>query len=452
MANFIVRRESAIIGLLFFLAPFMTLVAPLTTVPAIILLAGVSIGVALIHGQNLTELLRFDRGLALFAVVTVYLLINASWSLDLPRALNKVLWFGLVVAMTFAASRALGRWNERQIRLAATAFLVAMTAGLVFISYELATRQDFTRHLYNWLPETRPDSLKTLRLKEGKVVAIAAFELNRNVAVTLLMLWPALLCLSRLTNGRRRAVALAALFAATAAVVFCSEHETSMLGLAAGALVFVTAWLWPRAVRVGMLAIWCLAFIVIIPLSSELAKEGVQQVPWLPYSARSRITLWAYTAQKIPDAPLLGIGLTSTRTQSADRSSPRRQEPLAEGDSGGRPLAWKTGPHSHNEFLQTWYELGAVGAILLLAAGCAVIAYIGGLPPALQPFMLAQFVGFFAMAAFSWGMWQSWLMALSGLAALYGAMAVRFAGAALPVADTLARAAPPPLASPERAA
>ena len=70
----------------------------------------------------------------------------------------------------------------------------------------------------------------------------------------------------------------------------------------------------------------------------------------------------------------------------------------------GRVLVWKTGPHSHNEFLQTWYELGAVGVILLLAAGCAVIGYIGRLPPAnLRPFMLAQFAVFFVMAAFSWG-------------------------------------------------
>ena len=73
MAKFIARRESAIIGLLFFLVPFVTLVAPLTTVPAIILLAGVSIGVAVIHGQNVKELFRFDRALALFAVVTVVL-------------------------------------------------------------------------------------------------------------------------------------------------------------------------------------------------------------------------------------------------------------------------------------------------------------------------------------------------------------------------------------------
>jgi hypothetical protein len=71
MANLTLRRESAIIGLLFFLAPFITLVAPLTTVPALILLSAVSIGIALVHGQSPRELFRFDLGLALFAVVTL---------------------------------------------------------------------------------------------------------------------------------------------------------------------------------------------------------------------------------------------------------------------------------------------------------------------------------------------------------------------------------------------
>jgi len=201
-----------------------------------------------------------------------------------------------------------------------------------------------------------------------------------------------------------------------------------------------------------MVALWCLAFVLVVPLASELAKEHLGQATWLPYSARSRITLWAYTAEKIPEAPLLGIGLTSTRTISAERLSVGRQEPLAEGASDGRVLVWKTGPHSHNEFLQTWHELGAVGAILLLATGCAVILSIGRLSPAIQPFMLAQFAGFFVMAAFSWGMWQSWLMALPGLAALYAALAARFATAEQPIADKYARPAPSQLASGERAA
>jgi hypothetical protein len=70
----------------------------------------------------------------------------------------------------------------------------------------------------------------------------------------------------------------------------------------------------------------------------------------------------------------------------------------------------------------------------------------------MQPFVLAQFAAFFVMAAFSWGMWQSWLMALTGLAALYAALAVSFARAEVPVADEFTRAVRSPLASGERAA
>jgi O-antigen ligase len=452
IAKFVSRREAAIIGLLFFVVPFMTLLAPLTTVPAIILLAGVSVGVAVLHGQSVKELLRFDLALALFAVVTLYLLINASWAADVPRALNKVLWFALVVIMSFAAIRALGGWNERQINIAVTAFLAGMMLGLAFILIELATHQALTRLLFNWLPALRPASLKTLEVVHGNVVKIASFELNRNVAVMLLMLWPALLCLTRLTDGRRRIVIVSVLSVAAAVAIFLSEHETSKLGLMAGVTAFSAAWLWPRATRLAMAALWCLAFVLVVPLASELAKEHLEQTTWLPYSARSHITLWAYTAEKIPDAPLLGIGLTSTRTLSSERLSPRREEPLAEADTDGRMLVWKTGPHSHNEFLQTWYELGAVGAILLLTTGCAVILSIGRLSPAVQPFMLAQFAGFFVMAAISWGMWQSWLMALPGLAALYSTLAARFATAEWPVASKYAPVAPPPLASGQRPA
>ena len=159
MANFLLRRESAIIGLLFFLVPLITLLAPLTTVPAIILLTGVSIGVAVLHGQSVRELFRFDLAFVLFAVVTLYLLINASWAADVPRALNKVLWFAVVVILSFAASRAFCRWNERQIATAVIAFLAGMTLGLAFILFELAMEQALTRLLFNWLPAVRPDSL-----------------------------------------------------------------------------------------------------------------------------------------------------------------------------------------------------------------------------------------------------------------------------------------------------
>ena len=100
----------------------------------------------------------------------------------------------------------------------------------------------------------------------------------------LLMLWPALLCLSRLADGRRRIVAVAVLFVAAVVAIFLSEHETSKLGLIAGVAAFLAAWLWPKAARLGMAALWCLAFILVVPLASELAKEHLQQAAWLPDS------------------------------------------------------------------------------------------------------------------------------------------------------------------------
>ena len=119
-------------------------------------------------------------------------------------------------------------------------------------------------------------------------------------------------------------------------------------------------------------------------------------------------------------------------------------------------LVWKAGPHSHNVFLQTWYELGAIGAFLFLLAGCGVIGLIARLPAAAQSFILAQFATFFAIAAFSWGVWQSWLMALTGLAPIYAALAGNFARAKVPLAQGAAMEFSPgmnvPLAADERQA
>jgi len=68
---------------------------------------------------------------------------------------------------------------------------------MAFILVELATQDLPLRLLYNDLPITRPDGTKRLVIHDVQIVKIAANALNRNVAVMLLMLWSALLCLSR---------------------------------------------------------------------------------------------------------------------------------------------------------------------------------------------------------------------------------------------------------------
>ena len=417
-ANFALGRESAIIRLLFFLAPLITLIAPLTTVPVFVVLSAGCIAIALLNGARSGELFRFDLALGLFALAALYLVINATWSLDPPHAFGKAAWFALVVLLAFAACRAVSRFDESQTKLAAGAFIAGLSAGLVFILAELLTDRALTRFLYNTLPFTRPGP-KNLVLSDGQVTRISAFELDRNVAVLLLLLWPGLIAMRKLTAK----VWPALVAAAAAAAILLSTHETSKIALGVSALTFLLAWAWPTFARRGAAAAWLLAFVLAVPLASSAYQASLHQTEWLPFSARARIVLWGYTAEKIPETPLLGIGIGSTRELDAQLKNDPNAVVIADTVKPGRAFVWGKGPHAHNGFLQAWYELGAVGAALLLAAGLGVLWSIGRLPAAAQPFVLAQFAAYLVIAAFAWGIWQSWLMALTGLAPIYAVIA-----------------------------
>jgi O-antigen ligase len=77
------------------------------------------------------------------------------------------------------------------------------------------------------------------------------------------------------------------------------------------------------------------------------------------------------------------------------------------------------GHHAHNIFLQTWYELGAIGALLLGVAGATLVVLIFFLPASAQPFAAGMFAAFALVGAFGWGMWQSWFMCAVALLPIY---------------------------------
>ncbi len=423
LLNVALRREAAIIRVLFFLAPFVTLMAPKTTVPVLIALFIGCTLLALAHGARLNTLFRVDLGLALFAVATAYLFVNASWSLDPSRALGKAAWFGLVAAMSIGAWRALASWPKPQIGMAAAAFLAGLFAIVVFLLVETLTDRFLTVSLYNLVPVTRPESIKGLVVKNGEIVRIAAFGLNHNVAVMLLALWPAILCIVTKFAGPTRWIGVAALLLATVTAVLLSEHDSSKAGLILSVLAFAAALAWPIWTQRAVWAGWCLAFVLVVPLTTLAYKAELHHADWLDYSAKARVVLWAYTAEQIPAAPILGIGASSTRKMDLDRQE--RLEAI-EAKPKGATLDRRAGAHAHNAFLQTWYELGAVGVILFMAAGAAVIGSVGRLPRPTQSYILAHVAAFLTVVAFGWGMWQSWLMALAGLASLYAALAANF--------------------------
>ena len=106
-----------------------------------------------------------------------------------------------------------------------------------------------------------------------------------------------------------------------------------------------------------------------MPLCLAAYAAGAHHLPWLAPSAQDRLVIWKTTSDLIPDAPLLGVGIHSGRPLTRAEVEPRI--------APGTPFALSVGWHSHNAFLQVWFETGAVGAGLLLSFGLLVLRSIG---------------------------------------------------------------------------
>ncbi len=402
-------------------ASFLCLLAPRLTVAALAVFALVIMSLALIEGARLRALIKPDLGLWLFMAAGAYFAINATWSEDFGRAIDKAILFILFAVLSIGTVRAALAWPEDRARRIARGFAIGVSLGALYLLVEVLTGQALVRGLFNLLPLLQPDNFKGMKVEDGEIVAIRLAELNRGIALLLMSLWPLLLIVTKARRDLRSWTLGGAIFAAAAFIILASEHNTSQMAIFVTLIVFVAAYFVPRTSWVGVAAGWCLSFVAVVPLAIAAYQADLHQAKWLPYSAQARVVLWSYTAHAVPDAPMLGIGGSSSRAMAAE---PEAIAKAKEAKAEGKPYAWQAGPHAHNQYLQTWYELGVIGVVLTMAAGAWVLWIIGRLPPHQLPYMLAHFAAFAALSASSWGMWQTWLMALPGLAAIYGAIAV----------------------------
>jgi O-antigen ligase len=124
----------------------------------------------------------------------------------------------------------------------------------------------------------------------------------------------------------------------------------------------------------------------------------------------------------VTKAPIFGTGIRATRFKSKDLIEKR----AAKREPGDSTLPARLGRHAHNHFLQIWYELGAVGAALFLALGLALLRLIKGLSGPVRPYAHAAFSAACVIAAFGWGLWQTWLLAGYALAIVLIGLAACF--------------------------
>ena len=288
--------------------------------------------------------------------------------------------------------------------------------GSAYLLFEVASEQWLKRTVTSLIPALRP-APKHIVVTDGTVTAVADYALNRNFAILVLALWPVLLILRSRFDGARSWIAGAALLAVSAAGVFMSAHETSMLALLFSSATFAGMALAPRLVRPLIAAGWITATLLVVPIAMAAYSSGLHQARWIPETGRNRIILWNVTAEKVLEAPLLGTGVAATKALDEEEAPKAKTLP-------GHTYPQKAGRHAHNILLQTWYELGGIGAALLLMTRLLPLRLARHLPASGEPYAAASFVAATLIGAFSWGMWQTWFMAAFGVSAMLLALAV----------------------------
>lgn len=293
--------------------------------------------------------------------------------------------------------------------------LVGVVIGLGLLLVEVLSDQALRRFAFNAIPALRPEHMHYVDVKGDTITRIRFHQLNRHVAVAVLLLWPAVLLAAMRTQGVLRHALIAGLVAVTGAITLLSWHESSKLALIASIAAYGLARLAGRLASRVIAAGFVLMAVTVLPASIAAFQSGLHEATWIQETGRARLILWGTTAERVLEHPIIGIGAGAGRVLDDKVKDTAPVLP-------GQPYALRTGPHQHNIYLQTWYELGAIGVFLLAIAGMAVLTALDRLGEReggrYRPQLLAAFVAATCMAGVSYGLWQAWFQAAFGIAAV----------------------------------
>ena len=349
--------------------------------------------------------------LAAFALAA-WSLVSVAWAVDRVEAIGKALLLGLLSEALWIAFVGISALDRDTLNKVARASAVAFAVCLIYLLVEEITGHFIKRFLFEWAPLIRPVGKQVAGGSNGDPLLVSTYITNRNMAAMSLLLWPCVFIARNVVQPQWKLIAPAVLIASAALTAAMSAHETSMIALVVSAIVLAIGFQFPR-LSIGLVAAgWLVACLLVVPIVHTAFRDAkLHTASWIPSSARQRIVLWAYTAEQVTNHPIIGVGTASTKVLDARRGP--RVEPVP-----GTKYEWRSAPHAHNVYLQTWYELGAVGAALLSALGLTILYSIHRMPAAAVPYAVATLAASAVTGAFSWGMWQAWFMALFAFAAV----------------------------------
>lgn len=358
-----------------------------------------------------------DRIAVFIFAFVVWMALSNVWSPNPRVGMAAASWSFAILGIVYAVTSLAPRVASDARTTMALAFAAAFSIGVVLLLWDALTDLSGRRLFMNLIPPLKSRSSDAV-IRDGAVIALPLYLIKKNAAVVMMLFWPALLIAVRYatTAWQKRAVAVAvALFALA---IFVSGHDTSRVALAASGAIWMLAMLKPSIALRAAQAIWLVAVLAIVPLAHAAYNADLHKASYIQFSGRHRIVIWERTAENVMKAPIRGAGIAATRYIDEIQAD-RTDHALVPGTD----IPDGTNVHSHNVFLQTWHELGAVGALLLAAAGLPLIGWIGRRATQDQPYLIAAFATAATIASLSWSMIAAWFVATFGLVVIFAQLA-----------------------------
>lgn len=331
-------------------------------------------------------------------------LVACLWSAEPEAAFPKALILGALTGLTILLAQLVPQLDQRATRAVSLGILAGFLLGALYLCVETLSRDVLFRTFLTYLPELERGFPYHATLKDGVVTKVKGGHITR-VAVVLTLFWsPALLAASLYLKGAKRWACYAAiLFLSVCIILLPNVHSQSAeLALAVASLtVAIGIFFSVKVARWTAAAGFATCIFLMIPISILLFSLKLHENPDLFRSARARVIIWNYTAEQIVRNPL-GVGTNSTRFLDRARPAYEKRKPP------GMVVAPGTHVHPHNVYLQIWYELGVVGALIFAWFGFSLLSKTKDFPDRVAVFAISHFAICITVAGPTYGLWQTW--------------------------------------------
>lgn len=342
----------------------------------------------------LKEKIIFPRK-ALLALGAALLLIwsNILWTIDFDVSLKRAVKLSYLLPLysVFLAVIYAGRRHVPKVFFNYMIVLCAVAA--VFVSVDIALEAQVYR------------AIRGVTLEEMKSMAV----FNRGAVVTTLLF---VLCFMLMQNRNYKAILIC--LAPVLLMLMMIESQSAQLAFVLAVIfymLFPSSKRWAWGALFGAIAIFMLSK----PYLSNILNNNTLDAYYSLAVIKDaylwhRFQIWDFVSQYAMQSPILGHGMEITKTLEND-------------------VAYNEGIllHPHSNVLQIWIEFGVVGVVATISGIGALINAIYKIDDAaVKRAAITSFIILFAIANFSYGMWQSWWLGLVAMIIGFNIMRMPF--------------------------